>query len=132
MNTDPIADMLTRIRNGIRARQQKVDVPFSRFKMELARILKEEGYIGNYKTVEEAKNRKMLRLMLKYSAGKQSVISGIRRVSRPGCRAFAGKSDLRPVFGGLGISIVTTPKGLMTGKNARKTGVGGEILCEVW
>lgn len=132
MNTDPVADMLTRIRNGIRARQPKVDVPFSKFKMELARIIKEEGYISSFKTVEEEKNHKLLRLMLKYTPGKQSVISGIRRVSRPGCRVYVGKSEVRPVFGGMGISIMTTPKGLMTGKTARRTGLGGEILCEIW
>src|SRR3970282_393056 len=115
MNPDPVADMLTRIRNGIRARQPKVDVPFSKFKMELARIIKEEGYISSFKTVEEGKNHKLLRLMLKYTPGKQSVITGIRRVSRPGCRVYIAKSEVRPVFGGMGISIMTTPKGLMTG-----------------
>ncbi len=132
MKTDPVADMLTRIRNGIRARQPKVDVPFSKFKIEMARILKEEGYLSGFKAVEEEKNRKMLRLMLKYTLNKQSVITGIRRISRPGCRVYAGKSGIRPVLGGMGISILTTPKGLMTGKNARRTGVGGEILCEIW
>ncbi len=132
MKTDPIADMLTRIRNGIRARQPKVDVPFSKFKLEMARILKEEGYISSFKPVEEEKNRKWLRLMLKYSPNKQSVITGLRRVSRPGCRVYFGKSEIRPVLGGMGISILTTPKGLMTGKNARRAGIGGEVLCEIW
>ena len=132
MNTDPVAEMLTRIRNGIRARQPKVDVPFSKFKMEVARILKEEGYLSGFKAVEEEKNHKVLRLMLKYTPNKQSVITGIRRVSRPGCRVYTGKSGIRPVLGGMGISILTTPKGLMTGKNARRAGLGGEVLCEIW
>lgn len=134
MQTDPIADMLTRIRNATRAKHQRVDVPASKLKIEMARILKEEGYISSYKLVEdpETKARKALRLMLKYTPNRRSVIGGLRRVSRPGCRVFTGSMKIRPVVGGLGTSILSTPKGLMTGRAARKARMGGEVLCEVW
>ena len=130
--TDPVADFLARIRNAIRARHQKLDVPASKLKTEIARILKEEGYISTYKMVEENKTRKMLRIFLKYTPDRRSVISGLKRISRPGQRNYLGATDVKPVVGGLGISILTTPKGLMTGRAARKANVGGEILCEVW
>ena len=132
MMTDPIADFLTRIRNAALAKHPRVDMPASKLKVELARILKEEGYISTYKLVEESKTKKVLRVFLKYTADKRSVISDLRRVSRPGCRVYVGKSEIKSVVGGMGISILTTPRGLMTGRVARKTGVGGEVLCEIW
>ena len=129
--TDPVADFLTRIRNAMRSRHQKLDVPASKLKAEIARILKEEGYISNYKPTEED-GMKVLRVYLKYGANNESAIRDLQRISRPGCRVYLGKDDIRRVQGGLGISIMTTPKGLMTGRQARREGVGGEILCEVW
>jgi small subunit ribosomal protein S8 len=131
MTADPIADMLTRVRNALAARHAKVDVPASRLKTELARILKDEGYILNYKLTEEGA-KKFIRLYLKYTPQNTSVISKIERVSRPGCRVYTGSKDIQRVLGGLGISILTTPKGVMTGAAARKEGVGGEILCRIW
>jgi small subunit ribosomal protein S8 len=132
MQTDPIADFLTRIRNAAAAKHQRVDVPVSRLKTEIARILKDEGYISTFKLVEESKNHKMLRVFLKYTPDRRSVITGLKRISRPGARRYLGAHDIRPVVGGLGISILTTPKGLMSGRSARKSNMGGEILCEVW
>jgi small subunit ribosomal protein S8 len=132
MQTDPIADFLTRIRNAAAAKHQRVDVPVSKLKTEIARILKDEGYISTYKLVDENKTRKMLRVFLKYTADRRSVITGIKRISRPGARLYLGAMDIRPVVGGLGISIMTTPKGLMSGRAARKAKIGGELLCEVW
>ncbi|HEX6465752.1 MAG TPA: 30S ribosomal protein S8 [Terriglobales bacterium] len=129
--TDPVADLLTRIRNAIHARHQKLDVPTSRLKVEIARILKEEGYIANYKTTEED-GKKVLRLYLKYGANNASPISCINRVSRPGCRVYVGHNEIQRVLGGLGINILTTPKGVMTGRQARRQGVGGEVLCEIY
>ncbi|WP_263415716.1 30S ribosomal protein S8 [Terriglobus albidus] len=129
--TDPVADFLTRIRNAIRARHQKLDVPASKLKAEIARILKEEGYIANYKTSEE-EGRTVLRVYLKYGVNNEAAIQNLERVSRPGCRVYVGRDEIRRVQGGLGISIITTPKGLMTGRQARKEGVGGELLCNVW
>jgi small subunit ribosomal protein S8 len=128
--TDPVADFLTRVRNAIGARHQKVDIPASKLKLELARILKEEGYVSNFKTTEE-EGRKVLRVYLKYSDGNEAAISDIKRVSRPGCRVYVGHHEIPRVMGGLGINILTTPRGVMTGKQARKERVGGEILCEV-
>lgn len=128
--SDPIADMLTRIRNGIQARYQRVDMPSSKLKMEVARILKEEGYISNFKVAEEGK-KKTLKVFLRYSADGTSVISTLERVSRPGRRAYVGAREIPKVLGGMGINILTTPRGLMTGKNARKAGVGGELLCSI-
>ncbi|WP_263409145.1 30S ribosomal protein S8 [Terriglobus tenax] len=129
--TDPVADFLTRIRNAIRARHQKLDVPASKLKAEIARILKEEGYIANYKTSEE-EGKAILRVYLKYGANNEAAILDLQRVSRPGCRVYVGRDEIRRVQGGLGICIITTPKGLMTGRQARKEGVGGELLCNVW
>jgi small subunit ribosomal protein S8 len=114
MISDPIADMLTRVRNALKARFQKVDVPASKLKTELARILKDEGYILNYKIVDEG-NHKAIRVYLKYTAANQPVISHIERVSRPGCRVYVGSTDIPKVLGGLGVNILTTPKGVMTG-----------------
>ena len=128
--TDPVADFLARIRNAIRARHQKLDVPASKLKAEIARILKEEGYISNYKTQEE-EGRQILRVYLKY-AGTEAAIRDLARISRPGCRVYIGRDEIKRVQGGLGICILTTPKGVMTGRQARREGVGGELLCEVW
>ncbi len=129
--TDPVADFLTRIRNAMRARHQKLDVPASKLKAEIARILKEEGYIANFKPTEE-NGMKVIRVYLKYDTNNQSVIRDLKRISRPGCRVYQGKDDIRRVQNGLGIAILTTPKGVMTGRQARREGVGGELLCEVW
>jgi small subunit ribosomal protein S8 len=131
MVSDPIADMLTRVRNALSARHPKVDVPSSKLKMEMARILKEEGYILNFKLTEEGV-RKFIRIYLKYTPGNEPVISHIERVSRPGCRVYVGSQEIQRVLGGLGINILTTPRGVMTGNAARKEGVGGEVLCQVW
>jgi small subunit ribosomal protein S8 len=131
MISDPIADMLTRVRNALAARHQKVDVPASKLKTEIARILKDEGYILNYKIVDD-NNHKAIRVYLKYTAANQPVISHMTRVSRPGCRVYVGSKEIPKVLGGLGINIVTTPKGVMTGKTAYKEGVGGELLCEIY
>ena len=131
MTTDPIADFLTRIRNGSRARHSRVDMPSSKLKIEIARILKDEGYVTNYKVVEE-KGKKTLRVFLRYTPERHSVITDLKRVSRPGSRRYVGKFGIRQVVGGMGIAIVSTPRGLMTGQAARKEGVGGELLCEVW
>ena len=132
MQTDPIADFLTSIRNGAAAKHQRIDVPASKLKSEIARILKEEGYISTFKMVDENKTRKMLRVFLKYTADRHSVITGLKRISRPGARRYIGVMEIKPVVGGLGISILTTPKGLMSGRSAKKANLGGELLCEVW
>jgi small subunit ribosomal protein S8 len=131
MTTDPIADMLTRIRNAARAKHPRVDLPSSKLKVEIARILKDEGYLANFKVVED-KGRKSLRVFLRYTPDRRSVITDLRRVSKPGSRRYVGKVDIRPAVGGMGISILSTPRGLMTGRVARKEGIGGELLCEVW
>ena len=131
MTTDPIADFLTRIRNGSRAKHPRVDMPSSKLKIEIARILKDEGYLANYKVVDE-KGKKTLRVFLRYTPERLSVITDLKRVSRPGSRRYVGKAGIRPVVGGMGVAIISTPRGLMTGQSARKEGVGGELLCEVW
>jgi small subunit ribosomal protein S8 len=131
MTADPIADMLTRVRNALSARHAKVDVPASRLKMEIARILKEEGYILNYKMTEDGAKRS-IRIYLKYTPANTPVISRIERISRPGCRSYVGSREIPRILGGLGINILTTPKGVMTGSMARKEGVGGEVLCQVY
>ena len=131
MQTDPIADLLTRIRNAAMAKHPRVDLPSSKLKVEVARILKEEGYLANFKVVEE-KGKKTLRVFLRYTPDRRCVITDLKRISRPGSRRYIGKTGIRPVVGGLGISILSTPRGLMTGQSARKEGIGGELLCEVW
>ena len=131
MNTDPIADYLTRIRNGIMAGHDAVVVPSSKIKTQLCIILKHEGYIHSYKEVEH-EGRAYIILNLKYVKDKQNVIHGLRRVSRPGLRIYTGAQDISDVHGGLGIAILSTPKGLLTGKDARKQNVGGEVLAHVW
>jgi small subunit ribosomal protein S8 len=129
--TDPIADMLTRLRNAMQARHPKVDVPASKLKGEIARILKEEGYISNYKVAEE-EGKRTIKIYLKYSDESAPVISKIQRVSRPGRRVYVGSKEIPRVLGGMGINILTTPRGVMTGRNAHRNRVGGEILCEIW
>ncbi len=131
MYTDPIADMLTRIRNALQARHLKVDVPASRLKMDIAHILKDEGYILNFKPADEG-SRRLIRIYLKYTPGDVPAISRIQRVSKPGCRVYVGSKSVPWVLGGLGINIMTTPRGVMTGQSARREGVGGEVLCQVW
>ena len=135
--TDPIADMLTRIRNAVQAKHARVDVPASTLKAEIARILQDEGYIAGYKVVEEPVEAgkatvKHIRLFLKYGPRGEQVISGIQRISRPGRRVYYSSANVKPVLGGLGISILTTSRGVMTGREAVKSGVGGEVLCNVW
>ena len=130
MPNDPVSDMLTRIRNALQARHARVEMPSSRLKVEIARILKEEGYIGNFKVSEEGK-KKTLRIVLRYTPEGESVISTLERVSRPGRRVYVGAGEIPKVLGDLGVNILTTPRGVMSGKSARKGGVGGEILCSV-
>lgn len=131
MYTDPIADYLTRIRNGIMAGHDAVVIPASRMKTWLSDILKKEGYIHGYKSVEH-EGRNYIVVGLKYIKSGQSVIHGLKRVSSPGLRVYAGSREIPEVFNGLGISIISTPKGLMTGKDAKKQNLGGEILANVW
>ena len=132
--TDPIADMLTRIRNATLAHHTRVDVPASTLKVEIARILEREGYIQGFKVVEpkEGAVQKNIRISLKYGPRGERVITGIERVSRPGRRVYASSDEVPTVLGGLGVSILTTSRGVMTGRAAQKAGVGGEILCNVW
>lgn len=129
--TDPIADMLTRVRNAAQAKHQKVDMPASRLKVEIARILKEEGFIAHYKTSDE-EGKNFLTLFLKYGPKGEQVISNIERISRPGCRVYVSKTEIPKVLGGLGINILTTSHGVMTGKQARRQGFGGELLCNIY
>ena len=129
--TDPIADMLTRIRNACSAKHSKVDVPASRLKREVARVLAESRFIDNFAFIEDGKQG-ILRLYLRYDQHDNSIIRGLERVSKPGLRQYAGKADIPRVLRGLGIAIVSTSKGVMTDKEARMNGVGGEILCSVW
>lgn len=129
--TDPVADMITRIRNGVRAKLNRVDIPGSKLKVEIARILKDEGYIANYKMLEDERQG-TLRVYLKYGPGMERVITDVQRVSRPGCRIYCGKAEIPRVYGGLGINVISTSRGLMTGRDAARQGVGGEILLNVW
>jgi small subunit ribosomal protein S8 len=129
--SDPIADMLTRVRNGSRARHQEVVVPASRTKREIARILKDEGFIADVAEEQQGPAR-VLRLTLKYVGGKAPVVSGLKRISKPGLRVYAGKTEIPRVLGGLGIVIVSTSKGIMTGAQAHRAQLGGEILAYVW
>ena len=129
--TDPIADMLTRIRNANSAKHDTVDVPASNMKKSIAQILLEEGYIKNFQLIDDG-TQGVIRITLKYGAGKEKVISGLRRVSKPGLRVYAGAEELPRVLRGLGIAIVSTSKGVMTDKKAREAHVGGEVLAFVW
>jgi small subunit ribosomal protein S8 len=136
--TDPISDMLTRIRNAVGAKHTRVDLPASKLKAEIARILQDEGYIQGFSLVEEPPEtagrhpRQLIRVFLKYGPRGERVISGIERISRPGRRVYLGVDEVPSVLGGLGTSILTTSRGVMTGRAARKAGVGGEVLCNVW
>ena len=129
--TDPIADFLTRIRNGLRADHELVDMPASRFKTELARVLREQGYIEDYST-EPGRVGQVLRVRLKYTEGRQPVISGMSRVSRPGRREYVNRGEIPKVQGGMGTTILSTSRGVMTGHEARHEGVGGEVVAYVW
>jgi small subunit ribosomal protein S8 len=135
--TDPISDMLSRIRNAVSAKHARVDMPASKLKAEIARILQDEGYIQGYRLVDEPASagqsaRQLIRVFLKYGPHGERVISGIERISRPGRRVYIGVDDVPSVLGGLGTNILTTSRGVMTGRAARKAGVGGEVLCNVW
>jgi small subunit ribosomal protein S8 len=129
--TDPIADMLTVIRNGCKAKQKKVEVPASRMKTEVLKVLLKEKFISNYRYIEDEKQGR-LRIYLKYTEGEDSVIAGVRRVSRPGLRIYKGADEIPSVRGGLGVAILSTSQGIMTGAEARKRKVGGEVVCNVW
>ncbi len=129
--TDPIADFLTRIRNANMVFMDKVEIPASKTKMALGNILKEEGFIKDIEYVEDGKQG-IIRLYLKYGANREKVITGLKRISRPGLRVYARKDELPKVLGGLGIAVISTSSGLMTDKKARKQGLGGEVLCYVW
>lgn len=130
--TDPIADMLARIRNASRARHESVDVPSSKLKLEIVRVLKDQGYIRDFKLVEEDKPQPTLRIFLKYGPDRTQAITGVRRVSTPGRRVYTGKDRIPRVVGGLGIAVLSTPRGVMSDREARRAGVGGEVLCYVW
>jgi small subunit ribosomal protein S8 len=131
MVTDPIADFLNRIKNGQTARFDKVDIPASRLKTSLARILKEEGYIKNFKLIRDNKQG-LIRVHLKYAETREPAIANIKRISKPGCRIYVGHEDIPRVLNGLGIAILSTSKGIMTDRQARKENVGGELLCSVY
>ena len=135
--TDPIADMLTRIRNAVVAKHTRVDMPASRLKADIARILQDEGYIQGFKLLDESPEKgggvtKTLRLFLKYGPHGERLITGVQRISRPGRRVYFGKEDVPEVLAGLGTRILTTSRGVMTGRAAVKAGVGGEVLCNIW
>jgi small subunit ribosomal protein S8 len=136
--TDPISDMLTRLRNAVSAKHSRVDMPASKLKAEIARILQDEGYIQGFRIVEEPSEkagrqpRQVIRVFLKYGPHGEKVMTGLERISRPGRRVYLGAEDVPNVLGGLGTSILTTSRGVMTGRAARKAGVGGEVLCNVW
>jgi len=132
MMTDPIADMLTRIRNASMAQHKTVSMPSSKMKVEIARILKEEGFIRGYDLQDTEKPQPTLRLHLKYDENRRPVITGIERVSKPGRRTYFGRNDIPWVRAGLGLAIVSTSRGMMPGRDARKAGVGGEVVCYVW
>ena len=129
--TDPVADMLTRIRNAAKARFNSVDIPGSKMKIDIAKILKDEGYIRNYKFIKDGKQG-ILRIYLKYGAEQESVIYGLSRVSRPSRRVYVRSKEIKPVYNGLGTAILSTSKGVMTDRQARKENLGGEIICNLW
>jgi small subunit ribosomal protein S8 len=129
--TDPVADLLTRIRNGLASKKPAVELPSSKLKLEVVKILKEEGYISNFKVTEDDKQG-VLKVDLRYGADGRPIITGIQKVSKPGLRVYAGSDEIKPVLGGLGISILSTSRGVMTDLSARKDRVGGEVLCKVW
>jgi small subunit ribosomal protein S8 len=128
--TDPIADMLTRIRNGLVARHTHVTVPTSRMKLEIAKILKSEGFIADFQMDKNAPE--MMRIQLRYGERKEGIITGLRRISRPGLRIYKRRAELPRVRGGLGVAILSTSRGIMTDRDARRAGIGGEVLCFIW
>lgn len=128
---DPISDLLTRIRNAVGARHRRTDVPHSKVKLAIASILKEEGYVADVATIEKG-GFKWIRVTLRYDGDGRSFLSGIERVSRQGKRVYSGHQEIPKVLGGLGVTIVSTPKGMMSGRKAKKAGVGGEVVCSVW
>ncbi|MDW7759303.1 MAG: 30S ribosomal protein S8 [Acidobacteriota bacterium] len=130
-HTDPIADMLTRLRNAARSRKREVVMPSSRMKIEIAKILKDEGYIRNFKVLDDAKQG-VLTLMLKYGEDNASVITGLRRISRPGCRVYCTKESIPQVLGGIGLAVISTSRGIVGGKACEELGLGGEVVCYVW
>lgn len=130
--TDPIADLLTRIRNALGAHHEVVNIPFSKMKIEIARIMKEEGYIDNFKSIVDDDPQGTLRVYLKYGPEHEDVINGLKRVSKPGRRVYVKAKDIPKVMGGYGINIVSTSHGIITGKEARRINSGGEILCDIW
>lgn len=129
--TDPIADMLTRIRNALKASHERLDIPCSKLKISIAKVLKSEGYIKNFRVISDGKHR-IIRVFLRYDEEGVPVIGGIKRISKPSCRVYAGHDDIGKVLYGYGVNIVSTSKGLMSDRQARKDGIGGEILCSVW
>jgi small subunit ribosomal protein S8 len=129
--SDPIADTLTRIRNAVKAKFNSVDIPGSKLKVEMARILRDEGYIRNYKFLKDGKQG-ILRIYLRYGAGQKNIVYGLERISKPSRRVYVRSKDIKPVLNGLGISILSTSQGIMTDKKARQANVGGEILCNIW
>jgi len=129
--TDPIADMLTRIRNSSMAEHEKVDIPASKLKVRLAELLKEEGFVKNFRLIEDRKQG-ILRVYLKYGPGQERVITGLRRVSKPGRRQYVGADKIPSVLGGIGVAILSTPRGVLTDRESRRLRVGGEVLCYVW
>jgi len=129
--TDPIADMLTRIRNALSRGHERIDMPSSKMRVEIARVLKKEGYIKDYRAFKDG-NRDALRITLKYTPEQKSTITTMRRVSKPSCRIYVGKDEIPMVLNGLGVAVLSTSRGIMTDAEARENGVGGEILCEVW
>lgn len=129
--TDPIADMLTRVRNANRALHDQVDVPASKVKEQLAKLLKKEGYIKDYQLIQTGVQG-TLRITMKYTHDRQRIISGLKRVSKPGLRVYVGKDEIPRIYGGLGTVVVSTPRGILTGRNAQKMGVGGELMAYVW
>jgi small subunit ribosomal protein S8 len=131
MQTDPVADFLTRIRNANRAGHDEVRIPSSKLKVEMTKILQSEGYIRGYQLIDD-KKQGILRVLMKYGDGKERTISGLNRISKPGRRVYVGKNEIPRVLGGLGIAILSTPRGIVTDRRARRLGVGGEVLCEVW
>jgi small subunit ribosomal protein S8 len=129
--TDPIADMLTRIRNAGMVRKKEVDIPSSNMKVSIAKILKDEGYIKNYKVIDNKKQGN-LKLFLKYTKEKENVISGLERVSKPGCRIYCKKDSIPKVLDGLGVVVISTSRGIYTGKKCEEIGLGGEVICQIW
>ncbi len=129
--TDPVADFLTRIRNGNMVMHETVEAPSSRIKVSIAEIMKEEGYIKDYEYIQDGKQG-IIRVYLKYGPNKEKVITGIKRISKPGLRVYVKKDEIPKVLGGLGTAVISTSKGLMTDKSARKTGLGGEVICYIW